>query len=97
MNLNYDALTQLPNRFEFIRQLEAALTVAFEERSLLFIDLDRFQQINSALGYAAGADAYVLQVCSGRCSGRKVFLLGRQSSSVSHRKLKCHGAASRPL
>jgi diguanylate cyclase (GGDEF)-like protein len=54
VNLNYDALTQLPNRFEFIRQLEAALTVAFEERSLLFIDLDRFQQINSALGYAAG-------------------------------------------
>ena len=54
MNLNHDALTQLPNRFEFIRQLEAALTVGFEERSLLFIDLDRFQQINSALGYAAG-------------------------------------------
>jgi diguanylate cyclase (GGDEF)-like protein len=54
VNLNYDALTRLPNRFEFIRQLEAALTVGFEERSLLFIDLDRFQQINSALGYAAG-------------------------------------------
>ena len=54
MNLNYDALTQLHNRFEFIRQLEAALTVAFEERSLLFIDLDRFSQINNALGYAAG-------------------------------------------
>ncbi len=54
MNLNYDALTQLPNRLEFIRQLEAALTVGFQERSLLFINLDRFQQINSALGYAAG-------------------------------------------
>lgn len=54
MNLNYDALTQLPNRFEFIGQLEAALTVGFQELSLLFIDLDRFQQINSALGYAAG-------------------------------------------
>jgi len=54
VNQNIDALTGLPNRMEFLRQLEAALAVGFEERSVLFIDLDRFQQINSALGYAKG-------------------------------------------
>ena len=73
MNLNYDALTQLPNRFEFIRQLEAALTVEFGEPSLLFINLDRFQQINSVLGYAAGDE--LLQAVAARL--RDAELAGR--------------------
>jgi len=73
VNLNYDALTQLPNRFEFIRQLEAALTVEFGEPSLLFINLDRFQQINSVLGYAAGDE--LLQAVAARL--RDAELAGR--------------------
>lgn len=54
---SYDALTGLPNRRSFIREVDRAL-----ERSLrsgipfavFFIDLDRFKNINDSLGHAAG-------------------------------------------
>jgi diguanylate cyclase (GGDEF)-like protein len=54
VNLHYDALTDLPNRLCFIQLLDVALDAGREELSVLFIDLDRFQQINGALSYAAG-------------------------------------------
>lgn len=54
MNLQYDPLTELPNRLCFIQLLDIALDAVPEELALLFIDLDRFQQINRALSYAAG-------------------------------------------
>jgi diguanylate cyclase (GGDEF)-like protein len=53
VNPQYDPLTELPNRLCFIQLLAIALDAVPEELSLLFIDLDRFQQINGALGYAA--------------------------------------------
>jgi diguanylate cyclase (GGDEF)-like protein len=54
VNLQYDPLTELPNRLCFIQLLDMALDAVPEELALLFIDLDRFQQINGALSYAAG-------------------------------------------
>ena len=54
VNLQYDPLTELPNRLCFIQLLDIALHAVPEELALLFIDLDRFQQINGALSYAAG-------------------------------------------
>ena len=54
VNLQYDPLTELPNRLCFIQLLDIALDAVPEELALLFIDLDRFQQINGALSYAAG-------------------------------------------
>lgn len=53
----YDALTELPNRILFQERLEHALH--FSERNdklvaLIFIDLDRFKQVNDNLGHEAG-------------------------------------------
>jgi diguanylate cyclase (GGDEF)-like protein/PAS domain S-box-containing protein len=54
---HYDSLTGLPNRMLFHQRLEHALTIA--ERpgrslELLFLDLDRFKNINDTLGHGAG-------------------------------------------
>lgn len=52
----YDTLTRLPNRFRFIELMKTAIEAVQPEETLtvLFIDLDRFKQINAAFGYAAG-------------------------------------------
>ena len=54
---NHDALTDLPNRQFFNRQLATALTRAQQSQRMLavmFLDLDRFKMINDTLGHAAG-------------------------------------------
>ena len=61
---NHDLLTGLPNRAHFDEQL--ALAIGEAQRSerivaLLFIDLDRFKQINDTLGHTAG-DQLLLHV-----------------------------------
>jgi diguanylate cyclase (GGDEF)-like protein/PAS domain S-box-containing protein len=53
----HDALTGLPNRVLFEQKLEQALADARRHNwtlAVLFIDLDRFKQINDTLGHAAG-------------------------------------------
>ncbi|HTN50632.1 MAG TPA: EAL domain-containing protein [Burkholderiaceae bacterium] len=54
---NYDSLTGLPNRRFFRDQFQAALERARANGSavgVLFIDLDRFKQINDTLGHQVG-------------------------------------------
>ncbi|OIR11065.1 cyclic di-GMP phosphodiesterase Gmr [mine drainage metagenome] len=54
---NFDSLTGLPNRHMFRNQLEQELLKSQRSGSpvaLLFIDLDRFKEINDALGHAKG-------------------------------------------
>ncbi len=55
--LLHDDLTQLPNRRQLMRHLDAQLQSARDEDScgaLLFLDLDRFKMVNDTLGHAIG-------------------------------------------
>ncbi|WJG09528.1 EAL domain-containing protein [Aliiglaciecola sp. LCG003] len=69
---HHDALTNLPNRVMFNSRLE--LAVANKNRypehnfAVLFIDLDRFKQINDSLGHHAG-DMFLVEVATriGQC------------------------------
>jgi diguanylate cyclase (GGDEF)-like protein len=59
----YDALTQLPNRTLFLDHLGLAMEQARRRRdavvALLFIDLDRFKNINDSLGHSVGDELLV--------------------------------------
>ena len=53
----YDALTKVPNRMQFQHLLQQAIARARRsERSivLLYLDMDRFKEINDTFGHAAG-------------------------------------------
>lgn len=54
---NYDFLTDLPNRYMFQNRLEQEIRQAQRDGSLLallFIDLDRFKDVNDTLGHPVG-------------------------------------------
>lgn len=56
---NYDSLTQLPNRPNFVEHLGEAISRSRRSpglTALLFIDLDRFKTINDTLGHDFGDD-----------------------------------------
>jgi diguanylate cyclase (GGDEF)-like protein/PAS domain S-box-containing protein len=59
---NYDALTQLPNRRLFADRLEQGIKTAHRESqylALLFIDLDRFKEVNDTLGHHMGDELLI--------------------------------------
>ncbi|WP_223550023.1 bifunctional diguanylate cyclase/phosphodiesterase [Pseudomonas sp. A-B-19] len=66
----YDQLTQLPNRELLRERLKASLQVAREGRgrmALLYVDLDRFKQVNDTHGHAVGD--MLLQAVANRLKG----------------------------
>jgi diguanylate cyclase (GGDEF)-like protein/PAS domain S-box-containing protein len=53
----YDSLTDMPNRALFYDRLRQAVTLAKRSKvglALLFLDLDRFKQVNDTLGHHVG-------------------------------------------
>ncbi|MGZ8157483.1 MAG: EAL domain-containing protein [Methylobacter sp.] len=61
---NYDPLTDLPNRQLFQDRLHSAVALAKRnstQLALLFIDLDRFKEVNDCSGHAAG-DRLLIEV-----------------------------------
>ena len=66
----YDQLTQLPNRELLRERLKVALEAAREEcgrMALLYVDLDRFKQVNDTHGHAVGD--MLLQTVANRLKG----------------------------
>ena len=60
----YDALTNLPNRHALARELQARVlsaSLAQGKLAVLFLDLDRFKQLNDSFGHALG-DSLLKQV-----------------------------------
>ena len=53
----YDALTKVPNRMQFQHLLQQAIARALRNKTslaLLYLDMDRFKEINDTFGHAAG-------------------------------------------
>jgi len=66
---NFDVLTGLPNRSLFMDRLEQAINRCVREgylAGLLFVDLDRFKEINDTLGHESG-DELLRQAAKRMC------------------------------
>jgi diguanylate cyclase (GGDEF)-like protein/PAS domain S-box-containing protein len=74
----HDALTGLPNRTELSNRLEAAIRRASrgEFGAVLYIDLDRFKEVNDTLGHPVG-DALL------RAVTQRLLLLAREVDTVA--------------
>ncbi len=75
----YDALTQLPNRLAFQEQLAFALKSHKRNKqqfAVLFIDLDRFKNINDLYGHNIG-DNVLIQVAA------RLLDMGRKSDTIA--------------
>jgi diguanylate cyclase (GGDEF)-like protein/PAS domain S-box-containing protein len=73
----HDALTGLANRFQLELAIEAAATGPDPDRTLLFIDLDRFKLVNDSLGHRTGDEVLVVAVARLRRGVRGSDLLAR--------------------
>jgi len=76
---NFDRLTELPNRQMFHLRLDQSIKKAQDHGSkfaLMFLDLDRFKEINDTLGHAMG-DILLKQ------AARRLSLCVRQSDTVA--------------
>jgi diguanylate cyclase (GGDEF)-like protein/PAS domain S-box-containing protein len=76
----YDTLTKMPNRLQFQHSLQQAIARnrrAGRELALIYLDLDRFKEVNDTFGHAAGDRA--LEILSERLNRKlpKDTMLGR--------------------
>jgi len=76
---NYDSLTDLPNRRMFIDRLEQQIKVAHRKKqkfALIFIDLDKFKDVNDTRGHAYG-DALLIE------AGKRITHCVREVDTVA--------------
>ena len=76
---NHDPLTGLPNRDEFRRRLDAAITDAQAGRhslAVLYIDLDDFKLVNDSFGHEAG-DQLLATIAERLCGAGRADVVGR--------------------
>jgi predicted signal transduction protein with EAL and GGDEF domain/DNA-binding response OmpR family regulator len=88
---NFDSLTGLPNRRHFRDQFSAALErarAAGTAVGVLFIDLDRFKQINDKLGHQVGDELL-------RAVAKRIVQCVRESDVVALTALKDAAGATR--
>ncbi|WP_156791406.1 sensor domain-containing protein [Bacillus sp. SG-1] len=57
----HDSLTGLPNRFQFVKELQQRIETSKLPAAVCFLDLDRFKVINDVLGHQTG-DRLLLQL-----------------------------------
>lgn len=89
---HYDGLTSLPNRFLFKEYLDDALRNAqrYNRRfAVLFLDLDRFKEINDTMGHEAGD--HVLREVAGRMRGclRETDKIARMGGDEFYVLIEC--------
>jgi len=95
-----DALTSLPNRRMFMEDLAEALSqaeVSSNEIAVLFLDLDRFKQINDTLGHTIGD--HLLKVVADRLRTQsgddcKIYRLGGDEFVVLLPRIKDEAEAT---
>ena len=98
-----DALTGVPNRRHFREQLELALLRSQrsgEKTALLFIDLDRFKEVNDVFGHDAG-DALLVEAVgrirgcvrqtdlTARLGGDEFIVMLNQFAELKHVEFTC--------
>lgn len=70
---DFDSVTGLPNRNTFTKAIDAEFEAARDSKQslgVLILDIDRFRDVNSSLGYAAGDE--VLNLVAARLSQSKL-------------------------
>lgn len=72
---HYDQLTGLPNRMRFLEHLEQRIARARRKRTrlcVMFLDLDRFKQINDSLGHDVG-DSLLVRVAQALANAVRTY------------------------